>query len=200
MGKYRGREMRSSALLWAVCVAFVAGATTAPAQAGSETWSDVSDYSQYVPLAFALGETAYNEDFEGLIQLSVAGALTLGSVELLKNEIDAKRPNYRPGDGQNSFPSGHAAKAWFAAAYTQQRYGCYQLEWDCWRGSAIPYLAAGLTAYGRVAADKHHWEDVLASAVIAETFVYLTTDTYNEDMIITPSFDNGFGIAILKRF
>jgi|GEM_PF-2642248 len=174
--------------------------TIGSAQAGSQTWSDVSDYAQYVPLAFALGETAYNEDFEGLIQLTVAGALTLGTTEFLKSEIDAKRPNYRPGDGQNSFPSGHVAKAWFAAAYTQQRYGCYQLTWDCWRGSAIPYLAAGVTAYGRVAADKHHWEDVLASAVISETFVYLTTDTFNEDMIITPSFDNGFGIAILKRF
>lgn len=193
--------MRLSKLVGAVCASLaMATVSIAPASAGSQTWSDVSDYAQYVPLAFALGETAYNEDFEGLIQLTVAGALTLGTTEFLKSEIDAKRPNYKPGDGQNSFPSGHVAKAWFAAAYTQQRYGCYQLTWDCWRGSAIPYVAAGVTAYGRVAADKHHWGDVLASAVISETFVYLTTDTFDENLIVTPSFDNGFGIAIFKRF
>lgn len=171
-----------------------------PTHAGSDTWSDVSDYAQYVPLAIAVGETAYNEDLEGFIQLSLAGALTVGTSELLKSTIDAKRPNYRPGDGQNSFPSGHVAKAWFAAAYTQQRYGCYQLEWQCWRGSAIPYLFAGATAYGRVAADKHHWEDVLASAVIAETFVYLTTDRFDENVQVAPTFDNGFGIALFTKF
>jgi len=193
--------MRLSGLIWVVCASLAVGTiSSGHARAGSQTWSDVSDYAQYVPLAFALGKTAYNEDFEGLIQLTVAGALTLGTSEFLKSGIDAKRPNYKPGDGQNSFPSGHVAKAWFAAAYTQQRYGCYQLTWNCWRGSAIPYVAAGVTAYGRIAADKHHWEDVLASAVIAETFVYLTTDRFDENLIITPTFDNGFGIAILKRF
>ncbi len=170
------------------------------ARAGSESWAEVTDVAQYVPLGFALAETAYQEDLEGLIQLTLAGALTLGTTELLKNEIDAKRPNYRPGDGQNSFPSGHAAKAWFAAAYVQRRYGCYKLEWQCWRGSAIPYLAAGVTAYGRVAADRHHWEDVLASAVIAETFVYLTTDKYDPDLSVTANFENGFGIFVSKRF
>eukprot|EP00435_Cladocopium_sp_Y103_P077787 s1_g1526.t1 len=170
------------------------------ARAGSESWAEVTDVAQYVPLGFALAETAYQEDLEGLVQLTLAGALTLGTTELLKNEIDAKRPNYKPGDGQNSFPSGHVAKAWFAAAHVQKRYGCYKLEWQCWRGSAIPYLAAGVTAYGRVAADRHHWEDVLASAVIAETFVYFTTDKYDPDLSVSANFENGFGIFVSKRF
>ena len=178
------------------------GATViGPAHAGSQSWEDVSDYSQYVPLAFALGETAYNSDFEGLIQLGVAGALTYGATELMKNQISARRPDHdEPGDTQDSFPSGHVATAWFAAAHVQRRYGCYDLTWDCWRGAAIPYLAAGVTAYGRVAADRHHWEDVAASAILTEAIVYLTTDTFDENTMITPSFENGFGIAILKRF
>jgi len=196
----RFSEKSAKALaLWAA-LAYLPVFSVSPAQAGSETWKDVSDYSQYVPLAIALGETAYKEDLEGLIQLSLAGALTIGTSELLKSTIDAKRPNYQPGDGQNSFPSGHVAKAWFAAAYTQRRYGCYEMEWQCWRGAAIPYLFAGATAYGRVAADRHHWEDVVASALIAETFVYLTTDSFNENIQVTPTFDNGFGIAIFTRF
>jgi len=76
----------------------------------------------------------------------------------------------------------------------------YDLSWQCWRGSAIPYLAAGVTAYERVAADRHHWEDVAASVVLTEAIVYLTTDMFDENMMITLTFDNGFGIAIFKRF
>ncbi len=193
--------MKTVVTAWAVALAFVVPVVTSTdAQAGSDSWADVTDVSQYVPLGFALADSIHQEDLEGLVQLTLAGALTLGTTELLKNEIDAERPNYKPGDGQNSFPSGHVAKAWFAAAHVQKRYGCYQLEWECWRASSIPYLAAGVTAYGRVTADRHHWEDVLASAVIAETFVYFTTDKFDPSLSVTANFENGFGVVMFKRF
>ena len=192
---------RSSVRVLCVCAAMTALATGHQrAWAGSDTWADVSDVAQYVPLAWAAGRTLYSADTEGAFQIAAAGLLTVGSSELLKRAIDKKRPDYRSGDRKVSFPSGHVAKAWFAAAHLQRRYGCYELEWSCWRGSAVPYIAAVATAVGRVRARRHHLEDVLASAVLAEAWVWLTTDEFDDDMRIAPTFDNGFGIAIFKKF
>lgn len=92
------------------------------------------------------------------------------------------------------------AKAWFAAAHLQRRYVCYELEWSCWRESTVPYSAAFATAVGRVRADRHHVKDVIASAAIAEAWVWLATDRFDDDAGIARSFDNGFGIAIFKKF
>ena len=188
----------------ALCVLAAMAAMTAGghqrAWADSDTWADVSDLAQYIPLAWAAGRTIHHADLEGAFQMAAAGILTVGSSELLKRAVDAKRPNYEPGDGKNSFPSGHVAKAWFAAAHLQRRYGCYALESSCWRVSAVPYVAAVVTAVGRVRAGRHHVADVIASAAIAETWVWFTTDRFDDDMRIAPSFDNGFGIAIFKEF
>ena len=169
-------------------------------RADGDLWANISDVTQYVPLVWAMGRTLYSADGEGAFQMAAAGALTVGSSELLKRAIDKKRPNYKPGDRKRSFPSGHVAKAWFAAAHLQRRYGCYELEWGCWRGSAIPYIAAVATAAGRVRANRHRLEDVIASAVLAEIWVWLTTDEFDDDMRIAPTFDNGFGIAIFNEF
>lgn len=186
--------------LW-VC-AWMAMLASAPqrAWAASDTWADVSDVTQYVPLAWAAVRTFNATDAEGAFQLAAAGITTVGSSELLKRTTNQRRPNYMPGDRRRSFPSGHVAKAWFAAAHLQRRYGCYELEWSCWRGSAIPYAAAVATAIGRVRADRHHVADVIASAVIAEAWVRFTTDRLDDDMRIAPTFENGFGIAIFKKF
>lgn len=181
---------------WMVALAFVPHR----AWAESATWADVSDVAQYVPLAWAAVRTLHAEDAEGALQLAAAGIATLGSSELLKRAISEKRPNYRPGGGRNSFPSGHVAKAWFAAAHLQRRYGCYLLEARCWRGSAVPYLAAVATAIGRVRDDRHHVSEVIGSAVLAEAWVRLTTDRFNAGLRIEPSLENGFGIRIFKEF
>ena len=193
--------LRSSVRVLCVCVAmavFTMGHHRA--WADNDTWADVSDVAQYVPLAWEVGRTLYGADAEGAVQMAAGGILTVGSSELLKRAIDKKRPNYEPGHARNSFPSGHVAKAWFAAAHVQRRYGCYELEWSCWRGSAVPYIAAVVTAAGRVGARRHHLEDVIASAVIAEAWVWVTTDKFDDDMRIAPTFDNGFGIAVFKKF
>lgn len=193
--------LRSSVhALWVCAWMAVLTSGAQRAWAGGDTWADVTDVTQYVPLAWAAAHTFHAADVEGAFQLAAAGAATVGSSELFKRAVNEKRPNYRPGDGKNSFPSGHVAKAWFAAAHLQRRYGCYELDWICWRGSAIPYAAAVATVFGRVRARRHHIADVLASAVIAETWVWVTTDRFDDAMRIVPSFDNGFGIAILKKF
>ena len=183
-----------------LCVAVVS--TTGPlrAVADSNTWADASDVAQYVPLAWAAVRTLHAEDAEGGFQLAAAGIATLGFSELIKRAINEKRPNYRPGGGRNSFPSGHVSKAWFAAAHLQSRYGCYMLEARCWRGSAVPYLAAVATAIGRVRDDRHHVSEVIGSAVLAEAWVRLTTDRFNAGLRIEPSLENGFGIRIFKEF
>ena len=168
--------------------------------AASDTWADVSDVAQYVPMVWAAGRTLHGADREGALQLAAAGALTVGSSEVLKRMIDRKRPDYRPGDRKRSFPSGHVAKAWFAAAHLQRRYGCYELEWTCWRGSAVPYIAAVTTAVGRVRADRHHIEDVVASAVLAEAWVWLTTDRIDGGMAVAPTFHGGLGIEFFREF
>ena len=151
-------------------------------------------------MAWATGRTLYGADWEGAFQMAAAGALTVGSSEMLKRAIDKKRPNYRPGDRKRSFPSGHVAKAWFAAAHLQRRYGCYELEWRCWCGSAVPYIAAVTTAAGRVRADRHHVEDVIASAVLAETWVWLTTDRFGPGTSIVPTIHKELGIALFMEF
>ena len=182
-------------------MAFTAFATgPGGTRAAGDAWADVSDVAQYVPMAWAAGRTLHGGDREGALQLAAAGALTVGSSEVLKRVIDKKRPNYQPGDRERSFPSGHVAKAWFAAAHLQRRYGCYELEWKCWRGSTIPYLAAVTTAVGRVRADRHHVEDVIASAVLAEAWVWMTTDRLDGRIAIAPTIDGGLGIAFLREF
>ena len=165
-----------------------------------ETWADVSDVAQYVPMAWAAVRTFRGADRAGALQLGATGALTVGSSEVLKRVVDKKRPNYRPGDRKRSFPSGHVAKAWFAAAHLQRRYGCYELRWRCWRGSAIPYMAAVTTAVGRVRARRHHVEDVVASAVIAEAWVWLTTDRLDGPVAVAPTLDGGLRIAYSREF
>ena len=184
-----------------VACAVLAASPFAPhrASVASDTWADVSDVTQYVPMAWAAVRTLQGADRAGALQLAAAGALTIGSSEVLKRAVDKKRPNYRPGDRKRSFPSGHVAKAWFAAAHLQRRYGCYELEWRCWRGSAVPYMAAVTTAVGRVRARRHHVEDVLASAVIAEAWVWLTTDRFDGAMSVVPS-DGGLRIAFVREF
>ena len=170
------------------------------AYADSDGWTRFSDVAQYVPLAWAAGRTLDAADSEGAAQLAAAGVLTVGSSELLKRSVEKKRPDYAPGDRKRSFPSGHVAKAWFAAAHLQRRYGCYGLEWNCWRKSAVPYIAVATTVVGRVLGCRHYLEDTVASAVLAEISAWLTTDRLETGMHVAPTLGNGFGIAVFSRF
>ena len=47
--------------------------------ANSDTWADVSDVAQDVPMVWAAGRTLHGADREDALQLAAAGALTVGS-------------------------------------------------------------------------------------------------------------------------
>lgn len=95
-------------------------------------------------------------DTQGAWQLAQTFALTTGVTELLKRTTGVTRP-----DGSNdlSFPSGHAARAFSAAAYVQQRHGL-AAAWPLW-------LGATYVGHTRVQARRHRWGDVAAAGAIA---------------------------------
>ena len=90
--------LRSSVCALWVC-AWMAVLAFGPqrALAGSDTWADITDVTQYVPLAWAAVRTLHAADAEGAFQLAAAGITTVGTSEVLKRAIDKKRPNYEPG-------------------------------------------------------------------------------------------------------
>ena len=117
--------------------------------------------------AAAYGTTLYLDDKEGQTQFYKSYGTTIGSTLVLKYTIDEERPD---GDGQDSFPSGHAASTFSGAAFIHKRYG---LEY-----ALVPYLAAIYTAYSRVRSDKHHTHDVIAGAIIGEVSSWYFTSPY----------------------
>jgi len=109
-----------------------------------------------VPLGTAAVE-AWRSDWQGLGQLTLTWSSTVTIAEVLKQTTGKTRP-----DGSNdlSFPSGHAARAFGAAAYVNRRHG-FEVAWPLYAAS----VAVGWT---RVQAKRHDWIDVAGSAVLAE--------------------------------
>lgn len=113
----------------------------------------------HLSLALPLGTLAveaWRGDWEGAWQLTQTFALTTGVAELLKKSTGVTRPD---GQGDTSFPSGHAARAFSAASYVHLRHGLDK-AWPL-------YLAATYVGHTRVQADRHRWSEVLASAGLA---------------------------------
>lgn len=95
-------------------------------------------------------------DRAGAGQFARSFVATIGTVELLKHVTAVSRP-----DGSNtlSFPSGHAARAFAAAAFVHRRHGFDQ---------AWPLYAAGVwVGHTRVQAGRHRWGDVAGSLAVA---------------------------------
>ena len=82
------------------------------------------------------------------------GAAT-GVVGLLKVATDRTRPD---GSNDHSFPSGHAAGAFAAAAVIAREHGR--------TAGAIAYSAAAAAGYARIANNKHYLSDVVAGAIV----------------------------------
>ncbi len=97
----------------------------------------------------------WRDDRDGLWQFGAAYATTLVATQALKKGLDVRRPD----GGVESFPSGHAAKAFAAATYVHRRHG-----WD----SAWPWYAAGAyVGWTRVNANRHRWGDIAGSLALA---------------------------------
>ena len=129
---------------------------------GSRHLGDALSYA--LPAATLAAELARG-DREGAWQFATSLTLTLAATEVLKQSIRAERPD---GLDDDSFPSGHAARAFSAATYVHRRHGF---------GYAAPmYLAASWVGHTRVQADRHRWGDVVASAAIAGAATWWLVD------------------------
>jgi len=162
----------------------------APAAASERDWDKASSVVRDALVVVSLGVPAVQGDWNGALQAggSVAAAklTTIGLKEIF--------PEWRPdGSDQESFPSGHTAVAFAAAASLQNRYG--------WKVGLPAQLAAAFVGVARVQAKKHHWYDVVAGAVIGEAAGFLITNRRNDSVQLFPWGDSkGGGMTVAMRF
>lgn len=146
-------------------------AASTPATAAST--SNVETAGKVV--AFALPVVAvgislgHHEDWDGVAELGVSTAATLGAVYLLGQVVHEQRPDR---SDFHSFPSDTAALAYAPADYLWARYG--------WQYGLPAFAAATFVGFSRVDAKKHHWYDVAASSAIAFGFNYAIVTRYHE--------------------
>lgn len=124
-----------------------------PAQASSKGWSDASDAGVLALTALAIGLPAVKGDSHGAAQAAVAEGAAGLVVAALKQTFPERRPD---GSDNNSFPSGHTAVAYAAAASLYERQGA---------GVGLPaFAAATFVGVARIEAHKHHWYDCAVGA------------------------------------
>ncbi len=131
---------------------------------GVETAGDVAKFA--LPAA-GLVINLVREDADGALQLGVSWLGAYGSGLLLKEIVREERPDH---SGMDSFPSDSTATAFAAASSIQVRYG--------WNYGLPAYAVAAFVGYSRVAADRHHWHDVAAGAVLGWGIGQLVTNRY----------------------
>jgi membrane-associated phospholipid phosphatase len=126
------------------------------AQAGDDSQTRLGDVLSYALPAATLGTELWRGDTSGAGQFTAAFLATMGTTEVLKRTTGVERPD---GSNDESFPSGHAARAFAAATYVHRRHGL---------SSAWPlYAMATYVGYTRVQADRHRWVDVLGAAGVS---------------------------------
>jgi membrane-associated phospholipid phosphatase len=170
-------------------VAAMAFAAGARAGDGFEKFGDVMRFA--LPAA-ALGITAAKRDTDGALMFAASGVPTFALTYGLKAVVHEERPD---GSGDDSFPSGHTASAFWGASYLHYRYG--------WKYGLPSYALAALVGGSRIEADKHFVQDVLASVVIANVSAYFLTDPQNDRVFLFPSCDSrkrSFGIVASMKF
>lgn len=140
-----------------------------PASADSD-FIETSGRVLMIGLPVAGGAYAlYTGDRRGFLQIGTSVAGAYGVSLLLQQVVKEERPDH---SGWDSFPSDSTAIAFAAASAIQVRYG-----WDYGLPS---YAIAAFVGYSRVHADKHHWGDVAAGALIGWAAGQLLTDPYEE--------------------
>jgi len=161
--------------------------SAAPALAGDGVKTAGEILRIALPVA-AGGFSLYREDYDGLLQLGVSELFAEGTSLILQHFIHEQRPDK---SDYKSFPSDSAAVSFSAASYLQIRYG-----WDY----GLPaYALAAFVGYSRVEADKHHWGDVLAGALLGWAASEITTVRYQNFRInATPGYSEtplGFSVS-----
>jgi len=108
-----------------------------------------------MPLA-TLGVELWRGEYTGAKQFTASFLVTVAATEVLKRTTHVERPD---GTNDESFPSGHAARAFSSATYVHRRYGF---------GDAWPlYALATYVGYTRVVSERHRWADVVGAAGIS---------------------------------
>jgi membrane-associated phospholipid phosphatase len=135
----------------------------------SSAWADAQRRAGDV-LSYALpaGVAAYElwqGDRQGALQFGEAFVVTLGATEVLKRTTHVDRPDR---SNNESFPSGHASRAFSAATYVHRRHG-FESAWPL-------YLAASYVGYTRVHADRHRWGDIVGSAAVSAAATWWLVD------------------------
>lgn len=186
-----------------LCAAVLALFAVLVVRPGTVEAGDLRDFGDFsrlgAPLA-AAALTLLHRDPEGLVQLAAGYTAGRWSVYGLKRLTKKKRPNYKPGAPKLAFPSGHVEETWQAASFVRRRYGCYEFTFDCMKYT-VPFAAvAAVTAYSRMDANRHDFVDVLGGVAVAEAVNWIMVDQFDPNFRVIPTFNNGFGLAIFKRF
>jgi len=146
-----------------------------PAWADSDKDVGLQHIGEGVAYALPLvagGISIWKDDWNGVGQLVLATAATVGTVYGLEHVVKEEAPYCKgsPGCSDDAFPSGTAAVAFAPAQYLWNRYG--------WEYGLPAYGAAAFVGTTRVVAGDHHVWDVAASGAISWAYNWIITDRY----------------------
>ena len=160
----------------------------------------VDDYMQYAPWAahLAMGACGVKGVSKNRWQVLTADALAAvmmaATVKGLKICVDRTRPNGE----EESFPSGHTAKAFTGATLLAHEYG-HRSVWIPIAG----YTVATATGVMRVLNNRHYVSDVLVGAavgILTAELAYWATDAIFNDWKITKSHRRMSSDYIIKNY
>lgn len=120
------------------------------------------DALSYLLPAGVLTAELWRGEREGAKQFGVSFAATVAVAELLKRTTGVERPDHT---NDQSFPSGHAARAFAAATYVHRRHG-FESAWPL-------YALATYVGYTRVQSQRHRWTDIAGAAALAGTSTWV---------------------------
>lgn len=122
---------------------------------------------QIVIPATAFGTTIGLKDFKGSREFTNGFIATTLTTYGLKYAINERRPSRE----KHSFPSGHAAIAFYGSGFIQQRYG--------WKYAVPAYAAAIFVGYSRIKIKEHWMHDVIGGAAVGLLYSILLTTPYH---------------------
>ncbi|ODU19546.1 MAG: phosphatase PAP2 family protein [Sphingomonas sp. SCN 67-18] len=171
-------------------VAIISLVASSPAAADPHGWDQASSIGRDLLVASALGIPAVQGDWTGDLQAGGSMLVAGGAVYGLKRLFPEERPDQ---SDRQSFPSGHTAVSFAAAASLENRYG--------WKAGLPAFAVASFVGLARVEARKHHWYDVVAGAAIGTGSGLLLSSKRNRAVRLTPWADSGGGgFALAARF
>lgn len=173
-------------------VAVAAISFAAPSQAKPSDWQTASNVAVYSLMALSIGLPAAERDKQGVFQ----AAGSIATTSLVTEGMKAAFPKTRPdGSDRKSFPSGHASRAFAAAATLYNRQG---------QNIGIPaFVVAGFVGLARVEGKKHYWADVAAGAALGTAAGFLITNSppQGNQAVLSPWVEHkGGGLSFAMRF